>query len=79
VLAETESGWYHYDRGTGSWLPGQTTSHQGHLRDVTQLPVDIPGLPEGSYTVQFAVDALPNGVLDENAVYWDLIEIMVSP
>lgn len=80
VVADTPFGWYHYDVGSGSWIPGLVVTHQGPLFDLTS-PFEIlnmSGLPIGTYTFYFGVDMVMNGSLDMDQIYYDSVEVNVE-
>ena len=77
VLAETPSGWYHYDRT--AWKPGRDVTYQGPLFALPATDVlNAAGLPLGLYTVYFGVDVIRNGSIDLGAGYYDALDISVS-
>lgn len=80
VVADTLFGWYHYDTGRGSWMPGFVVTYQGPLFDLTPPfeVLNITGLPPWTYTFYFGVDMIMNGSLDMDHIYYDNVEVNVE-
>jgi len=79
ILADTPSGWYHYNMNSSSWLPGKEVSYQGPLYEISSLEVlNTTGLESGLHTYSFTVDMDMNGVLDSKDSYSDSVEVNVT-
>ena len=78
VVADTPFGWYHY---ADFWIPGFSVTYQGPLFDLTPpfKVLNISGLPIGSYTFCFGVDMIMNGLLDYDQLYYDCVEVNITP
>ena len=84
ILARTPFGWYHYDAGGDTWLPGQMVTYQGPLFN---LPADMgvvldyqtPTPPPGAYTFFFGVDLNMNGLIDMDQMYYDSVAVDITP
>ena len=73
-------GWYYYNANTGSWSPGLLVTYQGALFNLPSYGVlNATGLPTGTYTFYFAVDMNVNGSIDMGAIYYDSVEITITP
>ena len=81
VLADASPfGWYYYNANTGSWSPGLLVTYQGALFNLPSYGVlNATGLPTGTYTFYFAVDMNVNGSIDMGAIYYDSVEITITP
>jgi hypothetical protein len=91
VVADTPMGWYHYDVGSNSWEPDITVTYQRPLFNLSSYEVlntiagpqvlveDTQGLSTGTYTFYFAVDMIMNGVIDYSDIYWDSVEVNITP
>jgi hypothetical protein len=78
-LASTPFGWYHYNV-SGEWIPGQNVTFQGPLFDLPNFEVlNMSRLPAGSYTFYFGVDMNMNGFLDPDQMYYDIVEVVITP
>ena len=78
VLADTSFGWYRYNVGTDSWVPGQAVTYQGPVFDLaTREILNRTGLPVGTYTLSFEIDTIMNGIKD-TTIYADSVEVTVS-
>jgi PKD repeat protein len=79
LLADTPTGWYHYNDDTGRWAYGQSVTYQGGLFHLTPLEV-IAGsdLPKGRYILYFGVDGYPNGWISNDVLYYDSVEVEVT-
>jgi len=77
VLADAPFGWYYYDAGTETWLPGFKVSYQGPLFELTPPSevLNTSTLPTGGYTFYFGVDGNRNGNLDE-PLYYDSVDVI---
>ena len=78
VLADTPFGWY-YDNLSSGWQPGQTVTYMGPLTNLTSYEVMNMTLPTGSYTFYFGIDANMNGSIDMGAIYYDSVDVTVTP
>ncbi len=79
ILADTPSGWYHYDMNSATWLPGQEVSYQGPLFEISSLEIlNTTGLPSGRYTCSFTIDMIMNGILDSDYSYADSVEVDIT-
>jgi murein tripeptide amidase MpaA len=79
ALALTPYGWYYYDLST-VWLPGIFVTYQGPLGDVAPYEVlNYTGLPTGSYTFYFGVDLIMNGLINVGPLYYDSVEVTITP
>jgi hypothetical protein len=73
------SDWYYYDL-TLDWQPGLNVTYQGPLFDLSSYTVlNISGLPVGNYTFYFGVDMIMNGSLDMGDIYYDSVEVTITP
>jgi hypothetical protein len=80
VLADTPFGWYRYDVGGDTWVPGQAVTHQGPLFDLSSYEVlNMSGLPVGSYIFYFGVDTIMNGSIDMGVIYYDSVDVNITP
>lgn len=79
VLAITPYGWYYYHLST-YWLPGIFVTYQGPLGDVAPYEVlNYAGLPMGSYIFYFGVDTIMNGFIDVEPLYYDSVDVTITP
>lgn len=79
VVVKAPFGWYHYDVGSGSWMPGLTVTYQGTLFDLPQFEVlNMTGLPDGTYTFYFGVDTNMNGSLDSGSLFFDFVVVNIT-
>jgi len=79
VLADTPVGWYRYDVGGDTWVPGKTVTHQGPLKDLGSYKVlNRSGLPLGDYTFYFGVDTVMNGSIDLDQLYYDSVDVNIA-
>jgi lysophospholipase L1-like esterase len=77
--ADTPFGWYYFNYGTKTWLPGFQVSYQGPLEEVSP-PLEVlnmSDLPAGSYTFYFGVDGDRNGNLGE-PLYYDSVDVSIT-
>jgi hypothetical protein len=79
VLCDTPFGFYRYDVGGDTWVPGMDATYQGPLFDLPSYQVMNYVLPEGSYTCYFGVDTVMNGSLDMGQIYYDSVAISIVP
>jgi hypothetical protein len=80
VLADTPVGWYRYDVGGDTWVPGQAVTHQGPLFDLSSYEVlNMLGLPLGDYTFYFGVDTVMNGSINLGQLYYDSVDVTINP
>ncbi len=78
-LASTPFGWYHYNLG-GGWTPGLSATYGGPLFDLPNFEVlSMSRLPAGSYTFYFGVDMNMNSLLDPDQMYYDNVEVIITP
>jgi poly-gamma-glutamate capsule biosynthesis protein CapA/YwtB (metallophosphatase superfamily) len=63
VFAETPYGIFHYQPFYG-WHAGMARSYQGALFELNAFDVLNMRLPIGTYLLHFAVDAVPDGILN---------------
>jgi hypothetical protein len=78
LIANTPVGWYRYNVGTDSWIPGQSVSYQGALFDLATFEVlNISSLPIGTSTFYFGVDTIMNGSLDMDRIFYDSVDVNV--
>jgi hypothetical protein len=80
-LADAPFGWYYYDGSKETWLPGFNVSYQGPLGEVSP-PLEVlntSDLPIGNYTFYFGVDGWRNGRLDEEYLYYDSVDVNITP
>lgn len=76
LVANTLYGWFSYDLGSGSWIPGINVTYQDALFSFDLFSFfNIPGLPEGTLSLYFGVDTLMNGVLDMDLTHYDSLEV----
>lgn len=63
------------------WTTSIAPVYQGPLFNLppTELDLDLSLLPLGTYTVYFAVDTDMDGAITPDQIYWDSIQINVSP
>jgi hypothetical protein len=85
VAADTPFGWHYFSASTMSWFyaGGSYTdlspTHQGPLFDLSPFEVlNALGLPEGVYTLYFAVDTNMNGLLDIESMFYDRVSVVIS-
>jgi hypothetical protein len=78
ILANSPFGWYYYHLSAG-WLAGQNVTYQGPLIDLNPFEVMDTTLPEGDYTFYFGVDGNMNGVIDMGQMYYDSVDVTVTP
>ncbi|MCP4262624.1 MAG: hypothetical protein GY774_34740 [Planctomycetes bacterium] len=70
--------WYYYN--LSDWVPGFSVTYQAPLFDLSPYEVlNMSGLPVGSYTFYFGVDLIMNGSLDMGQIYYDSVEVEVTP
>ena len=80
ILADTPFGWYRYCYICGQWFSGQHVTYQGPLSDLSPYQVlNITGLPVGSYTFYFGVDTNMNGSIDLGQIYYDSVNVTITP
>ena len=78
LIADTPTGWYRYNAGSGSWVPGQSVSYQGALFDLATFEVlNISALPIGTSTFYFGVDTVMNGSLNMDQIFYDSVDVNV--
>ena len=79
-VADAPFGWYYYNAGTETWLPGFQVSYQGPLFELTPPSevLNVSDLPTGGYTFYFGVDGNRNGNLDD-PLYSDSVEVNITP
>ncbi len=79
VVADTPFGWYYYNLLSG-WLPGLVVTYQGPLFVLSPYEVlNTSILPIGTYTFYFGVDMLMNGIIDMSQMYYDSVEVTITP
>ena len=79
LVANTPSGWYHYDLTSGTWRPGFTVTYQGAVSDIPPTEVfRSQDLTLGLYTVYFGWDAMMDGVLQLEGLYYDAVEVNIT-
>jgi hypothetical protein len=79
LVVDTPFGWFSYDLGSGSWVPGVNATYQGALFSFNLAEfLNISGLPGGTYSFYFAVDMLMNGALDLEQLHYDSVEVNVN-
>lgn len=72
--------WFYWYPTYYLWLPGFAVSYQGPLVDFQASEIlNISGLPAGSYTFYFAVDMIMNGYVDLYNMYYDSVDVTVTP
>jgi len=80
VEADSPFGWYYYDYSiSNDWLPGQEVTHQGPLFELSPYEVLNSILPEGFYIFYFGVDSNSNGLIDYSSLYYDSVQVTVTP
>ncbi len=85
VAESTPDGWYYYSLITswtsaGSSYTGLSPTYQGALFDLGSYSVlNTSGLSEGTHTFYFAIDTNMNGSLDMGSIYYDSVEVNVTP
>ncbi len=80
VLADTPFGWYYYDVIGNVWISGMVVTYQGPLFDLSPYEVlNTSGLPTGTYTCYFGVDLNINGSIDMDQMYYDSVEVTITP
>jgi hypothetical protein len=85
VAESLSSGWSYYSLSTswtsaGSSYTDLSPAYQGPLFDFNPYSVlNTPGLSEGTHTFYFAVDTNRNGTLDFDQLYYDSIEVTITP
>ncbi len=76
----TPSGLKYYDLNTGTFKFGLTCTYQGPLFKIYNFDlIQKMNLSEGRNVIYFGIDLIKNGVLDLNSLFYDYIEISVSP
>jgi hypothetical protein len=79
ALADTPVGWFRYNVGSDTWVPGMTVSHQGPLGNMGPYEVlNRSGLPLGDYTFYFGVDTVMNGLINMGQMYYDSVEVNIA-
>jgi hypothetical protein len=78
VLGDTPFGWYYYNLATG-WEPGKQVTKQGPLYDLSPKKVMDRKLPAGLYIFYFGVDRVMNGSIDMRQMYYDSVEVTITP
>jgi predicted secreted protein len=78
VLANSPFGWYYYHLSSG-WLSGQDVTYQGPLSFLSDYEVCNMSLPEGFYRFYFGIDGNMNGAIDMGQMYYDSVEVTVTP
>lgn len=72
-------GWSHFDLNKG-WQTGLLSTYQGELLDLPQYTLlDTSSLPPDTYQFYFGVDTKMNGELDMDSVFYDSVEVIVTP
>ena len=68
-----------FNLSTGEFENGLFPSFQGGLADVpfTRFKLMDEGLGAGSHTFYFAVDTVPNGIVDESVLSFDFVQVDV--
>jgi M6 family metalloprotease-like protein len=80
VLADTPFGWYHYNVASNSWFPGLIVTYQGPLFDLAPYVVlNMSGLPTGTYIIYFGVDTNMNSSVDMDVLFFDSVDVNVTP
>jgi hypothetical protein len=73
------SGWFHFDYGSKTWLPGIDVTHQQALSDIGSKKVfKSSGLAPGVYTFYFGVDMDMNGKITKSSLYKDEVKVTVT-
>ena len=71
-------GWYHYK--TNGWKYGQSVTYQGALYNVSSYEaLNTTGLEAGFYKFYFAVDMIRNGSIDMGQIYYDSVDVNITP
>lgn len=78
VLADTPFGWFCF-KLYSRWQPGMLVTYQGPLFDLSPYQLMNMTLPAGSYTFYFGVDMIMNGLLDMGQIYYDSVQVTVTP
>jgi hypothetical protein len=79
ILVNTLFGLYHYEL-SDTWKPGLTYTHQGslfHLPDYNVM--NVSGLPPSFYIFYFVIDMNMNGSLDMEDIFYDSVEVTITP
>lgn len=76
IISEKEGSFYSYVYPTG-WTPGITPIYQGPLFDLPPFPIFNGTLPAGGYTIYFAVDANPDGLVNA-PIWYDSVRMNVA-
>lgn len=80
VLAETPFGWYYYQLPSGQWKPGFTATASGPLGNIQKMDILAIRPPTaGTYQFYFGVDYSMNGILDTDLLFYDGVEVTVTP
>ena len=78
VLGDTPFGWYRYNVGGDTWVPGQAVTYQGAMFDLGSYEVlNMSNLPLGSYTFYFGVDTNMNGSIDMGVLSHDTVDVNI--
>ena len=83
VAAETPFGWFYFDVYTMSWVYAGVSytdlspTYQGPLFDLSPFEVLNMSVPEGTYTLYFAVDTIKNGLLNLESLYYDSVKVRI--
>jgi hypothetical protein len=72
--------WYFYDPSSQSWLQGRTVSHQDSLFNFSSQEIlNRSNLLPGVYTFYFGVDMNMNGSLNPAVLYYDSVQVTITP
>jgi hypothetical protein len=78
VLADTPFGWYYYDLNNWRW--GQSVTYQGGLSGLAPYEVlNTSGLSTGNYIFYFGVDGKKDGKITNSSLYYDSVEVTITP
>jgi hypothetical protein len=78
VLADTPLGWYYYDLNNWRW--GQSVTYQGGLSDLAPYEVlNTSGLSTGNYIFYFGVDGKKDGKITNSSLFYDSVQVTITP
>jgi hypothetical protein len=81
LAADGALNWYHWNYRDSAWLPGIATAYQGRLPEVAPpyAVLDYRFLLPGTYIFYFGVDLNRNGIINVGDLYYDFVNVTVTP
>ncbi len=80
VILDSPFGYYYHEFFNNMWFSGIGTADQTPLYNMSSFEVlDFSGIPIGAYRFYFAVDMVMNGTIDMGQIYYDSVDVTVTP